>query len=107
MSSESFENCSRNESYDFARYAVIVYIGTPIALAGVVCNCILLRLFSKCRSRKSPTLYLLVLAIFDLLMDLLYIPFFTVDALAIYHQNEFLYHIWHVYAMLVFGTSRM
>ncbi|KAK5966304.1 hypothetical protein GCK32_008917 [Trichostrongylus colubriformis] len=42
MSSESFENCSRNESYDFARYAVIVYIGTPIALAGVVCNCILL-----------------------------------------------------------------
>ncbi|ETN82059.1 hypothetical protein NECAME_17805 [Necator americanus] len=43
----------------------------------------------------------------DLLMDLLYIPFFTVDALAIYHQNEFLYHFWHVYAMLVFGTSRM
>ncbi|KIH45158.1 hypothetical protein ANCDUO_24805, partial [Ancylostoma duodenale] len=43
----------------------------------------------------------------DLLMDLLYIPFFTVDALAIYHQNEFLYHVWHVYAMLVFGTSRM
>ncbi|KAK6017018.1 hypothetical protein OSTOST_17494 [Ostertagia ostertagi] len=81
----SSENCSRNESYDFARYAVIVYIGTPIALAGVVCNCI------------PP----------DLLMDLLYIPFFTVDALAIYHQNEFLYHIWHVYAMLVFGTSRM
>ncbi|KIH50172.1 hypothetical protein ANCDUO_19751, partial [Ancylostoma duodenale] len=43
----------------------------------------------------------------DLLMDLLYTPFFTVDALAIYHQNEFLYHVWHVYAMLVFGTSRM
>lgn len=43
----------------------------------------------------------------DLLMDLLYIPFFTVDALAIYHQSEFLYHIWHVYAMLLFGTSRM
>ncbi|KHJ87962.1 hypothetical protein OESDEN_12250, partial [Oesophagostomum dentatum] len=103
----SAEECSRNESYDFARYAVIVYIGTPIALAGVVCNCILLRLFSRCRSRRSPTLYLLVLAILDLLMDLLYIPFFTVDALAIYNQNEFLYHIWHVYAMLVFGTSRM
>ncbi|VDO86547.1 unnamed protein product [Heligmosomoides polygyrus] len=99
--------CSRNESYDFTRYAVIVYIGTPIALAGVFCNCILLRLFSKSRSTRSPTLYLLVLAIMDLLMDLLYIPFFTVDALAIYHQSEFLYHIWHVYAMLVFGTSRM
>ncbi|KAK6037707.1 hypothetical protein COOONC_24789 [Cooperia oncophora] len=40
-------------------------------------------------------------------MDLLYIPLFTVDALAIYHQNEFLYHTWHVYAMLLFGTSRM
>ncbi|RCN36339.1 7 transmembrane receptor [Ancylostoma caninum] len=103
----SSEECSRNESYDFVRYAVIVYVGTPIALAGVVCNCILLRLFSRCRSRRSPTLYLLVLAILDLLMDLLYIPFFTVDALAIYHQNEFLYHVWHVYAMLLFGTSRM
>ncbi|VDL81182.1 unnamed protein product [Nippostrongylus brasiliensis] len=95
----SDEECSRNESYDFTRYAVIVYIGTPIALAG--------RLFSKSHSTRSPTLYLLVLAIMDLLMDLLYIPFFTVDALAIYHQNEFLYHLWHVYAMLVFGTSRM
>ncbi|CAJ0591536.1 unnamed protein product [Cylicocyclus nassatus] len=103
----SSEECSRNESYDFVRYAVIVYIGTPIALAGVVCNCILLRLFSRIRSRKSPTLYLLVLAILDLLMDLLYIPLFTVDALAIYHENEFLYHIWHVYAMLMFGMSRM
>ncbi|KAK6754445.1 hypothetical protein RB195_013445 [Necator americanus] len=103
----SSEECSRNESYDFVRYAVIVYIGTPIALAGVVCNCILLRLFSRCHSRRSSTLYLLVLALLDLLMDLLYIPFFTVDALAIYHQNEFLYHFWHVYAMLVFGTSRM
>nr|CDJ80572.1 Hypothetical protein CBG04784 [Haemonchus contortus] len=40
----SIEDCSRNESYDFARYAVIVYIGTPIALAGVVCNCILLKI---------------------------------------------------------------
>uniref|UniRef100_A0A0K0D035 Reverse transcriptase domain-containing protein n=1 Tax=Angiostrongylus cantonensis TaxID=6313 RepID=A0A0K0D035_ANGCA len=38
----SSEECSRNESYDFWRYAVIVYVGTPIALAGVVCNCILL-----------------------------------------------------------------
>ncbi|KJH43936.1 7 transmembrane receptor [Dictyocaulus viviparus] len=99
--------CARNESYDFWRYSVIVYFGTPIALAGVVCNCILLRLFSHRRSRKSPTLYLLVLAIMDLLMDLLYLPFFTVDALAIYHQNEFLYHIWHVYAIPVFGLSRM
>uniref|UniRef100_A0A8R1IIE9 G_PROTEIN_RECEP_F1_2 domain-containing protein n=1 Tax=Caenorhabditis japonica TaxID=281687 RepID=A0A8R1IIE9_CAEJA len=48
-----------------------------------------------------------ILQISDLLMDLLYIPFFTVDALAIYHKNEFLYHIWHDYAMFVFGLSRL
>uniref|UniRef100_A0A1I7XL07 G_PROTEIN_RECEP_F1_2 domain-containing protein n=1 Tax=Heterorhabditis bacteriophora TaxID=37862 RepID=A0A1I7XL07_HETBA len=101
--------CSRNESYDFTRYFIIVYIGTPIAAAGVICNFILFvsRLFSRSRSRRSPTLYLLVLAILDLLMDLLYIPFFTVDALAIYNENEFLYHLWHIYAMFLFGTSRM
>ncbi|CAI4226895.1 unnamed protein product [Auanema sp. JU1783] len=99
--------CSRNESYDFTRYALIVYVGTPIAIAGVICNFFLLRLFSKTRSRKSPTLYLLVLAVLDMLMDLLYIPFFTVDALAIYHENETLYHLWHVYAMFLFGTSRL
>lgn len=40
-------------------------------------------------------------------MDLLYIPFFTVDALAIYHKNEALYHLWHYYAMLLYGTSRL
>ncbi|EFO95090.1 hypothetical protein GCK72_020404 [Caenorhabditis remanei] len=99
--------CSHNESYDFNRYALIVYIGTPIAIAGVICNWILFRLFTKSKSAKSPALYLLLLAVLDLLMDLLYIPFFTVDALAIYHKNEFLYHIWHDYAMFVFGLSRL
>uniref|UniRef100_A0A1I7UWH1 G_PROTEIN_RECEP_F1_2 domain-containing protein n=1 Tax=Caenorhabditis tropicalis TaxID=1561998 RepID=A0A1I7UWH1_9PELO len=99
--------CSRNEAYDFNRYALIVYVGTPIAIAGVICNWILFRLFTKSKSTKSPALYLLLLAILDLLMDLLYIPFFTVDALAIYHKNEFLYHIWHDYAMFVFGLSRL
>lgn len=34
--------CSPNEWYDLTRYALITYVGTPIALTGVVCNLILL-----------------------------------------------------------------
>lgn len=40
-SSEDMAECSRNEAYDFNRYALIVYVGTPIAIAGVLCNWIL------------------------------------------------------------------
>ncbi|CAI5453067.1 unnamed protein product [Caenorhabditis angaria] len=99
--------CSKSEGYDSTRYALIVYCGTPIAIAGVICNWILFRLFMKSKSMKSPTFYLLILAILDLLMDLLYIPFFTVDALAIADDNQFLYHLWHYYAMFVFGLSKL
>lgn len=40
-STEEVAECSRNETYDFNRYALIVYVGTPIAVAGVICNWIL------------------------------------------------------------------
>ncbi|CAB3398968.1 unnamed protein product [Caenorhabditis bovis] len=107
LQDNSTVECYRNEAYDFNRYALIVYVGTPIAIAGVICNWILFRLFLKSKNLKSPTLYLLVLAILDLLMDLLYIPFFTVDALAIYHENELLYYMWNQYALFIFGLSKM
>ncbi|CAD6186543.1 unnamed protein product [Caenorhabditis auriculariae] len=101
--------CSRNETYDFSRYALIVYLGTPIAVAGVICNWILfVKTFPEDKvQKKTPALYLLLLAVLDLSIDLLYIPFFTVDALAIYNELEFLYHVWHYYAMFLFGLSRM
>ncbi|CAJ0586357.1 unnamed protein product, partial [Mesorhabditis spiculigera] len=98
---------TENVGYDFVRFGLIVYIGTPIAILGVLCNCVLFRLFSKARSRRSPTLYLLILATFDLLMDLFYVPFFTVDALAIYGENVMLHEIWHTYAIFLYGAGKL
>lgn len=32
----------KNEGYDDARFALVVYVGTPIALVGIIFNAILL-----------------------------------------------------------------
>lgn len=41
-----------------------------------------------------------------MLICMLYIPFFTVDALAIYYQIKTLHHLWHTYVMQLYGMSR-
>lgn len=38
---ENMECAERNEGYDDARFALVVYIGTPIAFIGIVFNGIL------------------------------------------------------------------
>ncbi|VDK28095.1 unnamed protein product [Gongylonema pulchrum] len=95
--SEITECAEKNEAYDGARFALVVYIGTPIAIVGILFNGILLALFCNKKSVHSHSFYLLFLAIFDMLICMLYIPFFTVDALAIYYQISALHHLWHTY----------
>uniref|UniRef100_A0A915AQU8 G-protein coupled receptors family 1 profile domain-containing protein n=2 Tax=Parascaris univalens TaxID=6257 RepID=A0A915AQU8_PARUN len=96
----------KNEGYDDARFALVVYVGTPIALVGIIFNAILLVMFSN-KKYLRYSLYLLVLAIFDMMICAIYIPFFTVDALAIYKSVQSLHHIWHSYVMQLYGLSRV
>lgn len=39
---ESTECTEKNEAYDSARFALVVYVGTPVAFTGIVFNGILL-----------------------------------------------------------------
>uniref|UniRef100_A0A914PBW1 G-protein coupled receptors family 1 profile domain-containing protein n=1 Tax=Panagrolaimus davidi TaxID=227884 RepID=A0A914PBW1_9BILA len=105
--SEGLECGGKNEAYDFARFALVTYVGTPIALLGLLFNAFLVKVFSNRKRLQTPTFYLFLLAIFDSLICLIYIPFFTIDAFAIYYKNEKLHHIWHSYAMILYGTSRV
>uniref|UniRef100_A0AC35G4V8 G-protein coupled receptors family 1 profile domain-containing protein n=1 Tax=Panagrolaimus sp. PS1159 TaxID=55785 RepID=A0AC35G4V8_9BILA len=107
LASEGLECGGKNEAYDFARFALVTYVGTPIALLGLLFNAFLVKVFSNRKRLQTPTFYLFLLAIFDSLICLIYIPFFTIDAFAIYYKNEKLHHIWHSYAMILYGTSRV
>ncbi|CEF69155.1 G protein-coupled receptor, rhodopsin-like family and GPCR, rhodopsin-like, 7TM domain-containing protein [Strongyloides ratti] len=98
--------CMPTENYDFLRFAVVLYIGTPISLLGVIFNFILIRIFLISQKLFSSSLYLLVLAILDLFICLMYIPFFTVDALAIYLKLSFLHDIYQKYVMFLYGFSK-
>ncbi|KAE9552114.1 hypothetical protein FO519_004694 [Halicephalobus sp. NKZ332] len=108
LDSEGELECGgKNEAYDFARFALVTYVGTPIAIFGLVFNAILVKVFSNRKRLRTPAFYLFLLAIFDSLICAIYIPFFTVDAIAIYYKNEQLYHIWNNYIMFLYGTSRV
>uniref|UniRef100_A0A0K0E3W2 G_PROTEIN_RECEP_F1_2 domain-containing protein n=1 Tax=Strongyloides stercoralis TaxID=6248 RepID=A0A0K0E3W2_STRER len=98
--------CMPTENYDFLRFSVVLYIGTPISILGVIFNIILIRLFSISKKKFSSSLYLLVLAILDLFICLMYIPFFTIDALAIYFKLSFLHDLYQKYVMFLYGFSK-
>ncbi|EFO17589.1 hypothetical protein LOAG_10909 [Loa loa] len=104
--SEVIECAEKNEGYDDARFALVVYIGTPIAFIGTLFNGILLIIFCHKKLLNSPDFYLLFLAIFDMLICVLYMPFFTMDALAIYYQINSFHHLWHTYVMQIYCMSR-
>ncbi|KAM3717448.1 G-protein coupled receptor [Dirofilaria immitis] len=103
---EATKCAEKNEGYDDARFALVVYIGTPMAFIGTIFNVILLVLFSHKKPVNSPDFYLLFLAIFDTLICIFYIPFCTMDALAIYYQIKALHHLWHTYVMQIYCMSR-
>ncbi|KAL3984962.1 7 transmembrane receptor (rhodopsin family) protein [Acanthocheilonema viteae] len=104
--SKLVECAEKNEGYDDARFALVVYIGTPVAFIGTIFNVILLIIFCHKKILNSPDFYFLFLAIFDMLICVIYIPFFTMDALAIYYQIKSLHHLWHTYIMQIYCTSR-
>lgn len=94
-------------AYDSARFALISYVGTPIAAVGIVTNAILVLLFIQAKYRNSPTLYLCFLALLDIAICSIYVPFFTVDAVALYLRVEWLHHLWHSYVMILYCASRI
>uniref|UniRef100_A0A0N4ZE48 G_PROTEIN_RECEP_F1_2 domain-containing protein n=1 Tax=Parastrongyloides trichosuri TaxID=131310 RepID=A0A0N4ZE48_PARTI len=103
---ESIAECLPTEDYDLLRFSLVIYVGTPISLLGVFFNVILIKLFFSPQKISSPSLYLLILAILDLLICLMYIPFFTVDALAIYFKCSILHDIYQKYVMFLYGASK-
>uniref|UniRef100_A0A7E4VR17 G_PROTEIN_RECEP_F1_2 domain-containing protein n=1 Tax=Panagrellus redivivus TaxID=6233 RepID=A0A7E4VR17_PANRE len=107
ISEDDFQCGAKNEGYDDARFALVTYGGTPIAICGLIFNLILVRTFSRSQHLRTPTFYLFLLAIFDSLICVIYIPFFTVDAIAIYYADEKLHHLWHSYVLILYGTSRV
>uniref|UniRef100_A0AC35TV34 G_PROTEIN_RECEP_F1_2 domain-containing protein n=1 Tax=Rhabditophanes sp. KR3021 TaxID=114890 RepID=A0AC35TV34_9BILA len=98
--------CQPSESYDWIRYDIVIYFGTPIAVLGIICNIILMRIFATSEKRNSPFLYLFCLSILDFLICLIYIPLMSLDALAIYHKNGYLHELWHDYALILYGLAR-
>ncbi|VDN54611.1 unnamed protein product [Dracunculus medinensis] len=106
MSNNSESYCIKNEDYDSARFGLVVFLGTPIALIGILSNAFLFVMFWNKPSFKSHRFYLLVLAIFDMLICLLYIPFFTIDALALFYSINSLHHIYNSYVIQVYGISK-
>ncbi|KAI1722056.1 7 transmembrane receptor (rhodopsin family) domain-containing protein [Ditylenchus destructor] len=107
ISTENDECFPKSEAYDDFRFALVAYVGSPIAVLGIFSNAILIKLFYHKKRLKTPTFYLFVLAIFDTLICAIYLPFFTIDAISIYYDKVELSRIWHSYAMPLYGTSRV
>ena len=53
ISPEGIHECGgKNEAYDFARFALVTYVGTPIALLGLLFNAFLVVCFKLYFSGK-------------------------------------------------------
>ena len=70
-------------------------------------SALLFVVFTGAKYRNSPTLYLCFMAALDGTICAIYGPFFAVDALALYLQIDWLWHLWHVYVMVLYSISRV
>ncbi len=89
------------------RFLLVVFAGTPLAFCGIFTNALLIFLFLQQKYRASPTLYLAVLAILDVLFCASYIPLFTADAVALYYRILTLWELWHAYVMVLMTLGRI
>ncbi len=95
------------EPITFHRFLLIIALGTPISVVGSIANFILILIFLQQKYRSLPTLYLGVLAMFDLQLCLGYIVLCTCDAIALYYRNLALWKLWHDCSMTVFTMARI
>ena len=95
------------EPISFHRFLLIIAIGTPISIVGVLGNLLLIAIFFQPKYRSLPTLYLGVLAVLDLQLCIGYLMMCTCDAIALYYRNLDVYNFWHDSSMIVFTLARI
>ena len=97
--------CGFFEGYDHFRFSLI-FCASLIAVSGIFTNSLLLWIFSTRRYPTTPTLYLAVLALLDVMICCVYILLFGVDSVSVYMGIKELFLLWHAYILPVFCVSR-
>uniref|UniRef100_A0A914DA65 G-protein coupled receptors family 1 profile domain-containing protein n=1 Tax=Acrobeloides nanus TaxID=290746 RepID=A0A914DA65_9BILA len=88
------------------RFAIVAIVGGCIALFGVVANAAVAKLcVTSTHYRHSPFFFLGFVAVFDSLLDLVYILLLTTPILAEYFDWSYLYYTWihHVQPLYMLG----
>uniref|UniRef100_A0A914W8Q8 G-protein coupled receptors family 1 profile domain-containing protein n=1 Tax=Plectus sambesii TaxID=2011161 RepID=A0A914W8Q8_9BILA len=97
--------CGFFEGYDTFRFTLI-FCASLIAVSGIFTNSLLCWIFATRRYPTTPTLYLAVLALLDVMICCVYILLFGVDSVSVYMGIKQLFLIWHEYILPVFCVSR-
>lgn len=97
--------CGFFEGYDTFRFSLI-FGASLIAVSGIFTNSLLCWIFATRRYPTTPTLYLAVLALLDVMICCVYILLFGVDSISVYMGIKELFLLWHAYILPVFCVSR-
>uniref|UniRef100_A0A0K0E055 G_PROTEIN_RECEP_F1_2 domain-containing protein n=1 Tax=Strongyloides stercoralis TaxID=6248 RepID=A0A0K0E055_STRER len=90
------------------RFWLVSVIGTTIAFIAIILNTFLFLLFITNKShRNSPSLYLLLLAFFDVFMGVSYILVMSGRVVKNYYSNLFLQKIWMSYVVIMMVISHI
>uniref|UniRef100_A0A0N4ZYT2 G_PROTEIN_RECEP_F1_2 domain-containing protein n=1 Tax=Parastrongyloides trichosuri TaxID=131310 RepID=A0A0N4ZYT2_PARTI len=90
------------------RFWLVSVVGTTIAFIAILFNTFLFLLFITNRShRNSPSLYLLLLAFFDVFMGVAYILVMSGRVIKNYYGNLFLQRIWMSYVVIMMVISHI
>uniref|UniRef100_A0A0N5BPX6 G_PROTEIN_RECEP_F1_2 domain-containing protein n=1 Tax=Strongyloides papillosus TaxID=174720 RepID=A0A0N5BPX6_STREA len=90
------------------RFWLVSVVGTIIAFIAIILNTFLFLLFITNKShRNSPSLYLLLLAFFDVFMGVSYILVMSGRVVKNYYGNLFLQKIWMSYVVIMMAISHI
>ncbi|KAK0399450.1 hypothetical protein QR680_003056 [Steinernema hermaphroditum] len=96
-------SCNNGVDLLSARFVLVGLIGSSVALFGLLANAALATLFvSRATFRHSPFFFLGFVAVFDTLLDLVYLMLLSSPIVAEYYQNEALYTLWVSYVRPIY-----
>ncbi|CAI4224824.1 unnamed protein product [Auanema sp. JU1783] len=99
------QNCQLNllENTDITRLLLVGFIGTSVAVISILCNFLLLYVFSTSRRlRRQNYANPVVLALFDIIVSASYILLFSVNVIAYHFRIGILITIWTVYVKYIY-----
>ncbi|GMS95839.1 hypothetical protein PENTCL1PPCAC_18014, partial [Pristionchus entomophagus] len=86
---------------DIAKIVLIMGIGGVLCTIGIILNTSLLFVFSRLRIRNTNLIYLVILACFDIGVEICFILVFIVKLIWEYYGNYFAFLAWHDYIALI------